>query len=96
MTVDYAKRATSDLSAIGAASLQQYGPIVAAEIETFFHHVIAQIAIDPSSRPQLVGRRGIHVAVLVRYPFKIFYRVLDDHIRILHVRHTAQRPWEGN
>jgi plasmid stabilization system protein ParE len=32
-----------------------------------------------------------------RYPFKVFYRVLDeqDEIEIVHVRHSARRPWQG-
>jgi hypothetical protein len=37
----------------------------------------------------------MRVVSLVRYPFSIFYRVIDDTIRILHIRHTARRPWDG-
>jgi hypothetical protein len=32
--------------------------------------------------------------LLVRYPFKMFYRIAGDAIRILHIRHTARRPWD--
>ena len=35
----------------------------------------------------------MHVIPLVRYPYKIFYRILADRIRILHIRHTSRRPW---
>jgi plasmid stabilization system protein ParE len=44
-----------------------------------------------------VARRPDVRAVLVlRYPYKIFYRVRGDTVEILHIRHTAQRPWVGN
>ena len=96
MRVEYSKRATADLRALGAASMQQSGEPVAAEIEAFFRKIIVHLQEDPQSRPRVSGRDGVHMAVLVRYPFKIFYRVFEDRIRILHVRHTSQRPWEGN
>ena len=37
---------------------------------------------------------GVHVAALVRYPYKILYRTLDDGVRILHIRHTSRQVWE--
>jgi len=67
---------------------------VAEEIETYFRKIIAQIGDDPLSRPPVAGRTGVHVAALVYYPFKIFYRVFDDSVRILHIRHTARRQWK--
>ena len=39
-------------------------------------------------------RPGVHVAALVRYPYKIFYRILDDRVKILHIRHTSRPVWE--
>jgi plasmid stabilization system protein ParE len=30
-----------------------------------------------------------------RYPYAIFYRVADDAVLVLHIRHTAQKPMEG-
>jgi plasmid stabilization system protein ParE len=35
----------------------------------------------------------VRVVLLIRYPYKIFYRILQDRIRILHIRHTSRRPW---
>jgi plasmid stabilization system protein ParE len=29
-----------------------------------------------------------------RYPYKIFYRVTDDRVEILHIHHAAQQPWD--
>ena len=38
----------------------------------------------------------MRVLPLMRYPFKVFYRVVGDTVRIVHIRHTARRPWTGN
>ncbi len=34
-------------------------------------------------------------ASIVRYPYKIFYRVRADIVEILHIRHTSRRAWAG-
>jgi len=37
----------------------------------------------------------VRVLFVVRYPYKIFYRVRDDVVEILHIRHTSRRAWTG-
>jgi toxin ParE1/3/4 len=37
----------------------------------------------------------VRVKVVVEYPYKIFYSVHPDFIEILHIRHSARQPWEG-
>lgn len=49
----------------------------------------------PESGLRLPQRPMVRVVPLVRYPFKIFYTVDRDTITILHIRHAARRPWEG-
>jgi plasmid stabilization system protein ParE len=29
-----------------------------------------------------------------RYPYKIFYRVADEAVEILHIHHAAREPWD--
>lgn len=94
MKVEYSKRAIHDLQQLAAESKREYGDAVAEEIEAYFRKIIAQIGNDPQSRSPVFGRAGVHVAALVHYPFKIFYRVFEESVRILHVRHTARRQWE--
>jgi addiction module RelE/StbE family toxin len=36
---------------------------------------------------------GVRVKVVIRYPYKIFYRVRGDVVEIVHIRHTSRRPW---
>jgi toxin ParE1/3/4 len=38
---------------------------------------------------------NIRVNVVHRYRHKIFYRIVDEAIEILHIRHTSRRPWIG-
>ncbi len=35
---------------------------------------------------------NVSVAFIGRYPYKIFYRVRDNEVQILHIRHTARVP----
>jgi plasmid stabilization system protein ParE len=30
-----------------------------------------------------------------RYSYKIFHRVRDDSVEIVHVRHASRRPWNA-
>jgi toxin ParE1/3/4 len=35
----------------------------------------------------------IRMKVVSNYPFKIFYRIREDSVEIIHIRHTSRRPW---
>ncbi len=95
MKVEYSRRAIADLRKTSADSRSSYGDRVAEALGLRIHAVIDRISKDPLSAPKVEQRPGMHVVPLIRYPFKIFYRVLDDRIRILHIRHSARRPWLG-
>ena len=92
MKVEYSNRATADLRKASAESLS-FGDAVAVALEARIRRIVARIAEHPESAQQVIGRPGIHVVPLIRYPYKIFYRVLEDRVRILHIRHTSRRPW---
>ncbi len=36
----------------------------------------------------------VRVKFLVQYPYKIFYRVRNEVVEIVHIRHTSRRPWQ--
>jgi plasmid stabilization system protein ParE len=92
MKVEYTKRAVADLLKVSADS-KAFGDMVAAAVEVRIREVIARLAEYPKGRQPVVERPGVHVVPLVRYPYKIFYRISDDRIRILHIRHTAREVW---
>ena len=93
MKVEYSKRATADLHKVSADS-RAFGEMVAAAVEVRIQEIIAQIREHPEGRPSAIERPGVHVAALVRYPYKIFYRVHDDRVKILHIRHTSREAWK--
>lgn len=95
MKVEYSKQAVTDLRKIAVDSRRGFGDRVADALEARIRTVVDHISRYPLSAPEVERRPGMHVAPLARYPFKIFYRVLDDRVRILHIRHTARRPWQG-
>jgi len=92
MKVEYSNRATADLRKVSADS-RTFGDAVAAAVERRIREIISRLADHPEAYARVVERPGMHVVPLVRYPYKIFYRILEDRIRILHIRHTSRRPW---
>ena len=92
MKVEFTARAAVDLRKAAAES-RSFGTSVGTALETSIRQSIARAAEYPGAYAELVGRPGVHIIPLPRYPYKIFYRVLKDRIRILHIRHTSRRPW---
>jgi plasmid stabilization system protein ParE len=92
MRIEYTRQSLSDLRKIAADS-RAFGDQVAYAVELRILRVIANIAQHPKAAASVPERPGMRVVPLVRYPYKIFYRVLDDRVKILHIRHTARKPW---
>jgi plasmid stabilization system protein ParE len=94
MKVEFTNRAVRDLRDISDDSRRQFGGQVAAALEARIRDVVAGIAHAPESAPRVEQRPGMRVVPLVRFPFKIFYRIVGDTVRVLHIRHAARRPWD--
>jgi len=94
MKVEFTNRAVSDLREISDYSRRKFGDRVAAALEARIRDVIADIAHAPERAPAIEQRPDMHVVPLVRYPFKIFYRIVGGAVRILHIRHAARRSWD--
>ena len=95
MKVEYSRRAVADLRKISTDSRRAFGERVAEALEARIRAVVDRISRYPLSAPEVEQRPVRHVVPLARYPFKIFYRILDDRVRMLHIRHTARQPWIG-
>ena len=93
MKVEYAPRAIRDLQEIGAYYRTAADEKVAAAVAQRIEHVVNLVVRQPNIAPLVPGRASVHVALVLRYPYKIFYRVRADTVQILHIRHTARRPW---
>ena len=96
MKVEFTNRAVRDLREISGYSREHFGVRVATALEACIRDIITNIANAPESAPQVEQRPGMRVVHLVRYPFSIFYRIADDIVRIVHIRHAARRPWAND
>jgi len=93
MKVEYAKRALSDLRNIADHHSGSDNPALGERIEAGIKRTIGRITRAPESGRGVAQRLGVRVVPLLRYRYLIFYRVADDTIRILHIRHMSRRPW---
>jgi toxin ParE1/3/4 len=93
MRVRYAPRAIRDLAEIASYYRNHADENVAAAVGRRLEHVVGIIAQRPELMPRLNQRSNVRVALVLRYPYKIFYRLRGDVVEILHIRHTARRPW---
>jgi addiction module RelE/StbE family toxin len=93
MNVEFTKRAVRDLHEISSYTRQQFGDRVAVALEARMREIVVQIADAPESAPRVEQRPGMRVVPLGRYPFRVFYRIVGDTVRIVHIRHAARRAW---
>lgn len=91
MKLEYARLAVADLRRISADSRREYGDKVTRALEGRIRASIDRISRAPLSAQAVADRPGVFAVPLVRYPFKIFYRIDSDTVRILHIRHTSRR-----
>src|SRR5260370_40701610 len=92
MKLVYSRRALADLNEIAIYYAASASPAIAESIGRRLADVIDRICRMPEAAPRVSQRSQVRVASVVRYPFRIFYRVRDDTIDILHIRHTSRRP----
>jgi toxin ParE1/3/4 len=45
----------------------------------------------PLSAPEVAQRPGVRVAAIPKLPYRLFYSVESDEIKILSIRHTSRR-----
>ncbi len=94
MKVVYTDEAIRDLSEI-ATYLAGHYPSIAPLVERRVHSVVAWIARWPNSTRRSANRPDVRMVPLGRYPYRIFYRVKQDTVEILHIHHAAREPWDG-
>jgi toxin ParE1/3/4 len=93
MRIAYSPRAIRDLDHIAAYYRTVADQKIAAAIAERIEYVVNRLGLYPKSAPRVVSRTDVRVALVFRYPYKIYYRVRTDVVEILHIRHTARKPW---
>ena len=91
MRIRYTLRAQHDLDAI-YTYLDQHAPAVAQAVKNLIVRRISGLADFPFMAPQ-TREKGIFELSIVRYPYKIYYEVDDNEVRILHIRDGRRQPW---
>ena len=93
MKIIFTETALRDLDQIFEYLASNY-PTLIGPVEQRIDSVLARLQDWPESARRVTQRTNIRVAPLVRYPYRIFYRITNDAIEIVHIRHTSRRPWE--
>jgi len=94
MRIEYSKRAIADLRQIAAYHAGSGNSRTAERIAAHIQEVIARIAALPLSGRPVVQKPAVRVALLPTYRYKIFYTVMGETIRVIHIRHTSRRPYD--
>ena len=94
MKVVYTDEALRDLDEILDYIASHY-PTISASFEMRLRTVVARIGEFPESAQQVEERPGVRVVPLIRYPYKVFYRVASQAVEILYIHHASRlQPWE--
>jgi toxin ParE1/3/4 len=94
MKIVYTASALADLGEI-LSYLQRNYPTVIPSFEKRLRSLVTRIGDWPESAEAVAERPGVRGAPLIRYPYKVFYRVAGQTVEILHIYHTSRRrPWE--
>ena len=91
MKVVYTEDALRDLDEILDYIDANY-PLVSEAFRDRLRAITARIARWPESAEEVAQRPGVRVVPLIRYPYKVFYRVGTQTIEILHIYHSARQP----
>jgi len=86
MRIRYTVRARADLIEI-KSYLMNRNPRAAVAVMTSIRQRIALLTDFPLMAPE-TDQPGVRSLPLVRYPYRVYYQVAGDEVRILHIRHT--------
>jgi toxin ParE1/3/4 len=90
MKLRFSERAFADREDI-FEYLDQRSPEVAQAVFAYLAASITQL-IDLPHTGARTDDGDVRVLFIVRYPYKVFYRVRGEMVEILHIRHTSRRP----
>jgi toxin ParE1/3/4 len=91
MRIRYTLRARADLEVI-CADLNERGPAAARTVLAEIEGSIGRLARFPLLA-RLTDEPGVRELTLVRYPYKVYYEIAGEEVRILHIRDARRRPW---
>jgi len=93
MRVRYTRRSQADVLAI-FAYLDERSPQGADSVKRALKKTIDMIADYPHVG-RLSGEQNTRVLPVGRYPYLIYWGIEMGEVVIVHIRHAAREPWEG-
>jgi toxin ParE1/3/4 len=91
MNVRFTHKAKADLDQLHSF-ISRENPAVASRLVTRLLELSWALADNPKE-----GRKtdepGVHVLIVARLNYLIFYRLTKTEIQILHIRHTSRSRW---
>ncbi len=91
MRIRYAESALADLDAIHDYQAAHW-PRARAAFEARLTAIESRVLQFPNGAPEVAERPGVRVAAFVDFPYRLFYRVNEETIEVLAIRHTSRRP----
>ena len=90
MRLEFHKQVHSDISRIMDYYEGVSGPKLAEEFYTELRRYFLKAAQSPES--YTVRKRDLRRVNLARFPYHFFFRIVEDRVRILVIRHHKRRP----
>jgi plasmid stabilization system protein ParE len=89
MKVVFTDDALRDLDEIFEFISAHY-PAVYGPFEKRLRTIVNRIGRWPESAQEVEQRPKVRGVPFIRYPYKLFYRVVSERIEVLHIHHTAR------
>ena len=90
MKVVFTDEALLDLNEILLYIDNNY-PAISDAFRRRLRAVTERIGTWPESTEEVAQRAGVRMVPLIRYPYRIFYRIGTDTVEVLHVHHSARQ-----
>jgi toxin ParE1/3/4 len=94
MRVRYTARARTDLGDI-LEYIDRRSPPGAKNVKFAIKKTMEFIGWYPHGG-RMAGLRDTRVLPVGRYPYLIYWSVRGGEVWVIHIRHAARRPWEGD
>ncbi|UYO40792.1 type II toxin-antitoxin system RelE/ParE family toxin [Rhodopseudomonas palustris] len=95
MTVRFTRRATDDLREI-LGYLDMRNPVAADRVRQAIAATVRLIADRPHIGLRNARAPALRSCLVGRYPYRVHYSVENAEVWIIHIRHSARRPFDPN
>jgi toxin ParE1/3/4 len=94
MRVRYTPRARADLETI-FSYLDSRNPFAAQSVKREIERSAAALALLPYLGVLIDRSPEFRSLRVGRYPYRLYYRIRNNEVWIIHIRHASRRPWSG-